>query len=60
MGVDETAERLIRNNLIRPLIIVAVTPGEERIHGYAPTPGIIGLMQNGSDAKGLAPEYAHS
>jgi predicted alpha/beta superfamily hydrolase len=41
-GVDETAERLIRNKLIEPLIIVAVANiGEERIHEYAPTPGVI-------------------
>jgi len=41
-GVDETAQRLIRTNLIEPLIIVAVAnTGEERIHEYAPTPGII-------------------
>src|SRR4026209_1856743 len=41
-GVDETAQRLIRKNLIEPLIIVAVANiGEERIHEYAPTPGVI-------------------
>src|ERR1700751_1086178 len=41
-GVDETAERLIHRNLIEPLIIVAVANiGEERIHEYAPTPGVI-------------------
>src|SRR2546428_11582478 len=41
-GVDETAQRLIRHNLIEPLIIVAVANiGEERIHEYAPTPGLI-------------------
>ena len=40
-GVDETAQRLIRE-LIEPLIIVAVANiGEERIHEYAPTPGVI-------------------
>ena len=39
-GVDETAQRLIRSNLIEPLIIVAVAnTGEERIHEYAPTRG---------------------
>ena len=32
-GVDETAQRLIRKNLIEPLIIVAIAnTGEERIH----------------------------
>jgi predicted alpha/beta superfamily hydrolase len=41
-GVDETAQRLIRQDLIEPVIIVAVANiGEERIHEYAPTPGVI-------------------
>jgi len=41
-GVDETAQRLIQQKLIEPLIIVAVANlGEERIHEYAPTPGVI-------------------
>jgi predicted alpha/beta superfamily hydrolase len=41
-GVDETAQRLIHQKLIEPLIIVAVANiGEERIHEYAPTPGVI-------------------
>src|SRR5881409_3288921 len=41
-GVDETAQRLIHRKLIEPLIIVAVANiGEERIHEYAPTPGLI-------------------
>jgi len=41
-GVDETAQRLIRHKLIEPLIIVAVANiGEERVHEYAPTPGVI-------------------
>ena len=41
-GVDETAQRLIRQKLIEPLIIVAIANmGEERIHEYAPTPGVI-------------------
>jgi predicted alpha/beta superfamily hydrolase len=45
-GVDETAEQLIREKAIEPLIIVAVANmGDERVHEYAPTPGII-------DAKG--------
>jgi predicted alpha/beta superfamily hydrolase len=40
--VDETAERLIRAKLIGPLIIVAVAnTGEDRVHEYAPTPGVI-------------------
>jgi predicted alpha/beta superfamily hydrolase len=41
-GVDEAAQRLIGQKLIEPLIIVAVANiGEERIHEYAPTPGVI-------------------
>jgi predicted alpha/beta superfamily hydrolase len=41
-GVDETAQRLIHRKLIEPLIIVAVANiGQERIHEYAPTPGVI-------------------
>lgn len=41
-GVDETAQKLIRKKLIEPLIIVAVAnTGEERIHEYAPTRGVI-------------------
>src|SRR5712671_4900435 len=36
-GMDETAERLIRANLIEPLIIVAVANvGEDRVDEYAP------------------------
>jgi predicted alpha/beta superfamily hydrolase len=41
-GVDETAQRLIRKNLIEPLIIVAIANiGDDRIHEYAPTRGVI-------------------
>ncbi len=41
-GVDETAQRLIRKNLIEPLIIVAVAnTGDDRIHEYTPTAGAI-------------------
>jgi len=41
-SVDETAQRLIQQKQIDPLIIVAVANmGEERIHEYAPTPGVI-------------------
>src|SRR5437588_901676 len=41
-SVDETAQRLVRQNLIEPLIIVAIAnTGEDRIHEYAPTPGVI-------------------
>ncbi len=39
---DETAERLIEQKLIEPIIIVAVAnAGEDRIHEYAPTRGRI-------------------
>jgi predicted alpha/beta superfamily hydrolase len=60
-GVDETAEHLIRSNLIEPLIIVAVANvGEKRIHEYAPTPGIIDTnAKRKRRSKGRAPEYAH-
>ena len=41
-GVDETTQRLIQRKLIEPLIIVAVANiGEQRVHEYAPTPGVI-------------------
>jgi predicted alpha/beta superfamily hydrolase len=41
-GVDETAQRLIRRNLIEPLIIVGVdNTGDNRIHEYTPTRGVI-------------------
>jgi predicted alpha/beta superfamily hydrolase len=41
-GADESAQRLIRQRLIEPLIIVAVANvGDDRIHEYAPTRGII-------------------
>ncbi len=41
-GADETAERLVQQKLIDPVIIVAVTnAGENRIHEYAPTRGRI-------------------
>lgn len=41
-GVDETAQQLIAQRLIEPLIIVAVANvGDDRIHEYAPTRGLI-------------------
>ncbi len=41
-GVDETAQRLIEQELVEPLIVVAVAnTGEQRIHEYAPTRGLI-------------------
>ena len=54
-GVDETAQRLIRLNLIEPLIIVAVAnTGEERIHEYAPTRGKFDKRRR---SKGLLKNY---
>lgn len=58
-GVDETAQRLIRKNLIEPLIIVAVAnTGEERIHEYAPTRGVIdSSAKRKKRSRGLAKLY---
>ena len=54
-GVDETAQRLIRSNLIEPLIIVAVAnTGEERVHEYAPTRGNFDKRRR---SKGLLKNY---
>jgi predicted alpha/beta superfamily hydrolase len=60
-GVDETAERLIQENLIEPLIIVAVAnTGEQRIDEYAPTQGVIDAKaKRKKRSKGLAPNYGH-
>jgi predicted alpha/beta superfamily hydrolase len=60
-GVDETAERLIRKKLIEQLIIVAIAnTGEERIHEYAPTRGIIDATAGRKKrSKGLARLYGH-
>jgi predicted alpha/beta superfamily hydrolase len=58
-GVDETAERLIRAKLIEPLIIVAVANmGEDRIHEYAPTSGVIDAKaKRKKRSRGLARQY---
>jgi predicted alpha/beta superfamily hydrolase len=60
-GVDETAERLIRGNLIEPLIIVAVAnTGEDRMDEYAPTPGVIDAKaKRRKRSRGLARLYGH-
>jgi predicted alpha/beta superfamily hydrolase len=60
-GVDETAERLIRKKLIEPLIIVAIANiGEDRIHEYAPTPGVIDTRaKRKKRSRGLARLYGH-
>jgi predicted alpha/beta superfamily hydrolase len=56
-GVDETAQRLIRKNLMEPLIIVAVAnTGENRIHEYAPTRGVIDAKRK-KRSRGLARSY---
>jgi predicted alpha/beta superfamily hydrolase len=58
-GVDETAERLIQKKLIEPLIIVAVANmGEDRVHEYAPTPGVIEVKaRRKKRSRGLARLY---
>jgi predicted alpha/beta superfamily hydrolase len=58
-AVDETAERLIKEKLIEPLIVVAVANmGEERIHEYAPTRGVIDAKaKRKKRSKGLARKY---
>jgi len=58
-GMDETAERLIQKKLIEPLIIVAVAnTGEERIHEYAPTRGVIDTRaKRKKRSRGLARLY---
>ena len=54
-GVDETAQRLIRLNLIEPLIIVAVAnTGEDRLDEYAPTRGRVDKRKR---SKGLLKNY---
>ncbi len=60
-GVDESAERLIKECLIEPLIIVAVAnTGEERIHEYAPTRGVFEAQaKRKKRSKGLARKYGH-
>jgi predicted alpha/beta superfamily hydrolase len=58
-GVDETAERLIKENLIEPLIVVAVANmGDQRVHEYAPTRGVIDVRgKRKKHSKGLARKY---
>jgi predicted alpha/beta superfamily hydrolase len=59
-GVDETAQSLIRQKLIEPLIIVAVAnTGDNRIHEYVPTRGVIDSSgKRKRRSKGLARDYA--
>ena len=58
-GVDETTERLVRKKLIEPLIIVAIAnTGEDRIHEYAPTGGVIDAKaKRKKRSRGLARQY---
>ena len=58
-GVDETAERLIRKKLLEPLIVVAVAnTGQNRIHEYAPTRGVIDAKAKRTKrSRGLARLY---
>ncbi|PYK24453.1 MAG: esterase [Verrucomicrobia bacterium] len=60
-GVDETAERLIRAKIIEPLIVVAVANmGEDRVHEYTPTPGVIGTKgRRKKRSRGLARLYGY-
>jgi predicted alpha/beta superfamily hydrolase len=60
-GMDETAGRLIKENLIEPLIIVAVANmGEERVDEYTPTRGVIDAKaKRKKRSKGLARKYGH-
>jgi predicted alpha/beta superfamily hydrolase len=58
-AVDETAQELIRKKLIEPLIIVAIANvGEERIHEYAPSRGVIDeSAKRKKRSRGLARQY---
>jgi predicted alpha/beta superfamily hydrolase len=60
-GVDETAEGLIRKKQIEPLIIVAIANmGEDRVHEYAPTRGVIDARaKRKKRSRGLARLYGH-
>ncbi|MBA2431241.1 MAG: hypothetical protein H0V56_03905, partial [Chthoniobacterales bacterium] len=56
-GADETAQRLVNEELIEPLIIVAVAnTGPDRIHEYAPSRG---QLESGKRkrSKGLLRHY---
>ncbi len=59
-SVDETAQELIRKNLIEPLIIVAIANvGEERIHEYTPTRGVIDdQAKRKKRSRGMGRQYA--
>lgn len=56
-GVDETAQQLIRQKLMEPLIIVAIAnTGVDRIHEYAPTPAQLDPPKR-KRSKGLLRSY---
>ncbi|MDQ6860997.1 MAG: alpha/beta hydrolase-fold protein [Verrucomicrobiota bacterium] len=58
-GVDETAQRLVSEKLVEPVIIVAVAnAGEARIHEYVPTRGRIDESRR-KRSKGLLRKYGH-
>ena len=58
-GADETAHRLTAAKLIEPIIIVAVAnTGQDRIHEYAPTRGVIDTdAKRKKRSRGLARDY---
>jgi predicted alpha/beta superfamily hydrolase len=58
--VDETAQELIRKNLIEPLIIVAIANvGDERIHEYTPSRGVIDEhAKRKKRSRGMGKHYA--
>jgi predicted alpha/beta superfamily hydrolase len=58
-GVDETAQRLIKEKLIEPLIVVAIAnTGEQRVDEYTPTRGVIDTnAKRKKRSKGLARKY---
>jgi predicted alpha/beta superfamily hydrolase len=58
-SADESAQRLTRQRLIEPLIIVAVAnTGENRIHEYAPTRGVIeASAKRKKRSRGWLPKY---
>ncbi|MEP6602930.1 MAG: alpha/beta hydrolase-fold protein [Spartobacteria bacterium] len=56
-GMDETAQRLIQENLIEPVIIVAVAnAGTDRIHEYVPTRALV-ERDSKERSKGRARKY---
>jgi predicted alpha/beta superfamily hydrolase len=58
-GVDETAQKLIQQKLIEPVIVVAVAnTGPSRVDEYAPTPGVIDAKaKRKKRSRGLARLY---